>query len=83
MEQYGQFNLAATTDAAKDISIDRKEYNRRMMRPDGAGASWTEKEDQQLGEEFGSGMSISEIAKVQERTNGAIRARLEKHGLIE
>ena len=34
-----------------------------MMRPDGAGASWTEKEDQQLGEEFGSGMSISEIQR--------------------
>ena len=51
-------------------------------RPDGAGASWSEEEDKQLDEEFNSGMKISEMAKIHNRTNGAIRARLRKHGLI-
>ena len=64
-------------------SSDRVGYNRRMNRPDGAGASWTEEEDKQLDEEYGSGMKISEIAKAHDRTNGAIRVRMKKHGLIE
>ena len=55
-------------------------YNRKMNRPDGAGASWTEEEDWQLDDEYGSGMKISEIATAHDRTNGAIRARLKKHG---
>lgn len=54
-----------------------------MNRPDGAGASWTEEEDKQLDDEFCSNMKISEIARIHDRTNGAIRARLKKHGLIE
>ncbi len=65
------------------LNFDRVGYNRRMNRPDAAGASWTEEEDKQLDEEYGSGMKVSEIAKVHDRTNGAIRARLRKHGLIE
>ena len=64
-------------------SSDRVGYNRRMNRPDGAGASWTEEEDKQLDQEYGSGMKISEIAKAHDRTNGAIRVRMKKHGLIE
>ncbi|MCD8103558.1 MAG: hypothetical protein LUF35_00810 [Lachnospiraceae bacterium] len=53
-----------------------------MNRPDGAGRSWTEKEDVQLDDEYHSGMGISEIAKAHDRTNGAISARLKKHGII-
>ncbi len=64
-------------------SPDRVAYNRRMNRPDGTGASWTKEEDRQLDEEFDSGVKISEIAKIHDRTTGAIRARLKKHGLIE
>lgn len=64
-------------------SPDRVGYNHRMNRPDGAGASWTEEEDRQLDDEYSAGMKISEIAKVHDRTSGAIRARLKKHGLIE
>jgi hypothetical protein len=54
-----------------------------MNRPDGAGAFWTKEEDKQLDEEYNAGMMISEMAKKHDRTNGAIRARLRKHGLIE
>ncbi|MBB2181842.1 DNA helicase RecQ [Lachnospiraceae bacterium MD1] len=70
-------------DVAENASFDRAAYNRKMNRPDGAGASWSEEEDKQLDEEFNGGMKISEIAKTHNRTNGAIRARLRKHGLIE
>lgn len=48
-----------------------------------AGTSWTNEEDDVLRNEFQSGMKIAEIAKVHGRTNGAIRARLKKHGLLE
>lgn len=66
-----------------EASFDRKAYNRKRNRPDGAGASWTREEDQQLDEEYNAGMKVSEIAKNHDRTNGAIRARLKKHGLID
>ena len=70
-------------DVAENASFDRAAYNRKMNRPDGAGASWSEEEDKQLDEEFNGGMKIYEITKIHDRTNGAIRARLRKHGLIE
>jgi ATP-dependent DNA helicase RecQ len=63
--------------------FDRAAYNRSMNRPDGAGASWNEEEDLRLDEEYESGMKISEIAKLHDRTCGAIRSRLKKHGLID
>ncbi len=69
------------SDDVEEASFDRVVYNRKVNRPDGAGAPWTEEEDEQLDEEYNSGMKISEIAKVHDRTNGAIRARLKKHGL--
>lgn len=65
------------------VSLSRVEYNRRMNRPDGAGAAWSEEEDKQLDDEYNTGMKISEIAKLHSRTRGAITARLKKHGLIE
>lgn len=67
----------------KNTPFDRAAYNRKMNRPEGAGAAWTEAEDKQLESEFELGMEISEIAAIHDRTNGAIRARLKKHGLIE
>jgi len=70
-------------DVAENASFDRVTYNRKMNRPDGAGAFWSEEEDKQLDEEFNSGMKISEMAKIHDRTNGAIRARLRKQGLID
>ncbi len=69
------------SDDVEEASFDRVVYNRKVNRPDGAGAPWTEEEDEQLDEEYNSGMKISEIAKVHDRTNGAIRVRLKKHGL--
>ena len=62
---------------------DRAEYNRSMNRPDGAGAPWNREEDIKLIKEYESGMSISDIARIHDRTNGAIRARLKKHRLTD
>ncbi len=70
-------------DAADNTSFDRAAYNRKMNRPEGAGASWSDEEDKQIDKEFNSGMKISEMAKIHDRTNGAIRARLRKHGLMD
>ena len=70
-------------EVTENTSFDRVAYNRKMNRPDGAGASWLEGEDKQLEEEFNSGMKISEIAKIHNRTSGAIRSRLKRHGMID
>ena len=46
-------------------------------RPARRGYPWEEEEeDSQLKAEIGSGLSVSEIAKIHQRTNLAIRARL-------
>ena len=54
-----------------------------MNRPSGAGAAWTETEDAQLDDEYNLGITISEIAKIHDRTRGGILARLKRHGLID
>ena len=46
------------------------------------GVKWTEEEDLQLTNGFQRNISISDLAKTHERSYGAIRARLIKHGLI-
>ena len=66
----------------KKPPFDRAAFNRSRNRPDGAGAAWTEEEDIQLDEEFQRGMKTSEIARIHDRTSGAIRSRLKRHGLI-
>ena len=97
MEKYGQRFLDAIrtflgmhpdeivsmSDDSKNKPFDRAEFNRKRNRPEGAGAAWSEEEDRALDQEFHSGMSIAEIAKMHSRTAGGIRARLKKHGLIE
>ena len=82
-EHCGAVTGIKEEDTAVDGKGSRVEYNRKKNRPDGAGASWTDEEDKQLDEEYNSGRKVSEIAKIHDRTNGAIRARLKKHGLIE
>ncbi len=46
------------------------------------GNAWTGDEDNQLKEAFTNGIKISQLAKVHQRTPGAIRSRLKKLGLI-
>ena len=83
MDENPESVTSIKEDVAENTSFDRAAYNRKMNRPDGAGASWSEAEDKQLDEEFNAGMKISEMAKIHDRTNGAIRSRLKKHGLVD
>ena len=47
------------------------------------GKPWTKEEENKLIEEFNRGLRISDIAKLHNRNNGGIRARLKRLGLIE
>ena len=47
-----------------------------------ARSAWTQDEDARLVSEFKAGMKMSQIAVKHGRTNGAIKARLQKHGLV-
>lgn len=46
------------------------------------GTRWSDEEDERLAAEYRSGMKMSEIAKAHGRTNGAVRSRLQKYGLV-
>jgi hypothetical protein len=48
-----------------------------------AGKSWSADEDRQLLAAFDAGKSLAEIAQLHSRTEGGVRARLEKHGRLE
>lgn len=76
LSEYGENDIS---DKMAESHSARVAYNRKMNRPDGAGRGWTKEEDQQLDEEYGMGMEISEIAEIHDRTVGAIRSRLQKH----
>lgn len=45
-------------------------------------AAWTEEEEQQLKEEYKSGVEIKEISEIHHRSEGGIKSRLKKMGLI-
>ncbi len=71
-------NMQGLVDVLNGMTKDVKKQQRVN-----AGAKWSKEEDDGLDQEFSSGMPISEIAKKHERSYGAIKARLIKHGLIE
>jgi hypothetical protein len=48
-----------------------------------AGKSWTAEEDRQLLAAFDAGKSLAELAQIHGRTQGGVRARLEKHGRLQ
>ena len=56
---------------------------RRANLPTNAGKPWSANEDKSLLSSFDSGRTISELAKVHERTSGAIQSRLIKLGKIQ
>lgn len=51
--------------------------------PTNAGSTWTKQEESDLVREYNNDITIEQIARLHERTIGAIRARLIKLGLIE
>lgn len=90
-KEHGDMEICETAEETAGLpeaepekgAFERTEYNRAYNRPEGAGRAWDAAEDEELKREFGSGMKIAEIARQHDRTYGAIRARLEKQGLVE
>jgi hypothetical protein len=70
--------VRALHKAAEALNITK----RKRSLPARAGKSWEEDESNLLAERFDSGMPIVEIAKVHERTKGAIAARLVRLGKV-
>ncbi len=87
-EFFADWDVANSVDDdyeedAHTSEFNRAEYNRKMNRPEGAGASWSLEEDNRLEHEYREGKKIAEIALLHDRTQGAIRSRLKKQGLVE
>ena len=71
--------IRALFSGANSLMVMKK----KRKLPDGAGARWETEEDNQLALEYHSKVSIQEIAKIHQRTKGAISSRLVKLGLME
>jgi hypothetical protein len=52
------------------------------MQQSNQGSPWSDDEDAQLKQSYAAGLPISRIAANHKRSEGAIRSRLEKHGLL-
>jgi superfamily I DNA/RNA helicase len=64
-------------------TVEKTSYQLAREKNKGAYAPWTEKEDKKLIDLFQDGKSVKTLAKVFERTTGAIVARLRKLGVEE
>jgi hypothetical protein len=51
--------------------------------PGNAGKAWTEDEDQRLVAAFDAGSAIAELARIHERSTGAINSRLIRLGRLQ
>lgn len=74
--------LRALFAAAK--ALERQGQNERRPRslPENAGRAWDAEEEKQLCQDFDAGMNIAVLAQKHRRTQGSIRARLERLGKI-
>lgn len=66
--------------AAKALERMERTERRANTLPEHAGKAWDAAEEQQLCEEFDSGKTVAEIARIHQRTRGAIQSRLERLG---
>ena len=67
-------------DALNRVALVRE---RRKDLPAGVGQPWDAQEETLLREEFNAGKNIAEMAKSHSRTEGGIRARLVRIGLLQ
>jgi len=65
------------------IKMMRQKPAKDVSETSQAGARWTVEDDLRLRELYQEGTPIAQIAKEFGRTNGAIRSRLKKLGLVE
>lgn len=62
--------------------LDKLAVRKSRPQPDNAGKPWTKDEEEQLTEEYRGGIAASEIAKLHNRSKGAITARLVRLGMV-
>lgn len=80
--ESGEVNSVKLEDLIPNKSYQDRIDKLRIKHPR-AYEKWESEEESKLINLFNQGTSISDIAKVLERQNGAIRARLKKLGLID
>ena len=73
----------STPVAQTDSTSAQKSPSPRAATNGNAGKPWTAEEDRQLLAAFDVGKSLNELAQTHGRTQGGVRARLEKHGKLE
>lgn len=73
---------AALKCAIAAIARERSSRSDKPL-PARNGENWSNEEDDQLRKEHAANQSISEIALLHRRTNGAIRSQMAKLGLID
>ena len=83
LEDNPEMVITMTDDDESGETVKVTTPVKKKTKPDNVGAAWTPEEDEQLKEEFESGLTMTEIAKIHGRTRGGIRARLKRHGLVE
>jgi hypothetical protein len=79
--QHPQIVRALLTAARALERQERAERQKRRL-PERAGKPWDDAEDERLAQGFDAGIAVGKLARQHERTEGAIRARLEKLGKI-
>lgn len=81
-EILSEDHLVNSDSVQEIISLAKKTiYNkavRESKKPEQAGAKWSEEEEVKLKDEYKAGLPIKEIAKLHNRTEGAIRLKLIK-----
>jgi len=80
--QHPQIVRALLT-AARALERQERTDRRKRRLPSKAGKPWDNAEDNQLVQGFDAGITIAHLARRHERTEGSIRARLEKLGKIQ
>jgi hypothetical protein len=63
-------------------ALEFQEERTKKFLPSNAGKPWSDQEDTQICEELRRGMNFAQIARIHNRTNGSIVARLVKLGRI-
>lgn len=64
------------------IELDKLAARKARPQPENAGKPWTEEEEERLVKEFRSGSTANEMAKLHNRSKGAVASRLVRLGLV-
>lgn len=75
--------VRALLAAVKALERQARTEKRNSRLPKSAGKPWDDAEEKQLLQGFDSGTTIAQLARQHERTQGSIRARLERLGKIQ